>query len=123
MTSARTRAALKVAKARGVALGNPQQAARNRELARTNAENLRPVLTELKLASAGVQSSSKIRTIRTYFVRRGSVTGTNCAVLTTMGLPSVEVKLLSISRTRKNFSASMGVYLRSELTNDAASGI
>jgi hypothetical protein len=70
-----------------------------------------------------VQSSSKIRTIRTYFVRRGSVTGTNCAVLTTMGLPSVEVKLLSISRTRKNFSASMVVYLRSELTTDAASGL
>ena len=45
MISARTRAALKAAKARGVVLGNPQQAARNRELARTEAENLRPVLT------------------------------------------------------------------------------
>jgi DNA invertase Pin-like site-specific DNA recombinase len=52
MISARTRAALKVAKARGVALGNPQQAARNRELARTEAENLRPVLTELKHLSS-----------------------------------------------------------------------
>ena len=62
-------------------------------------------------ANAGEQSSRTIRTIRTYFVRRGSVTGTNRAVLTTMGLPSVEVKLLSISRTRKNFSASMGVNL------------
>ena len=31
------------------------------------------------------------------------------AVLTTIGLPSAEAKLLSISRTRKNFSASMGV--------------
>jgi hypothetical protein len=44
------------------------------------------------------------------------------AVLTTIGLPSAEAKLLIISRTRKNFSASMGVP-RSELTNDAASGV
>jgi DNA invertase Pin-like site-specific DNA recombinase len=48
MISARTRAALKAAKATGVVLGNPQQAARNREVARTDAEKLRSVLTELK---------------------------------------------------------------------------
>ena len=52
LISARTRAALKAAKARGVVLGNPQQAARNRELALTEAENLRPVLTELKHLSS-----------------------------------------------------------------------
>ena len=52
MISARTRAALKAAKARGVVLGNPQQAARNREVARTEAEKLRSVLTELKHLSS-----------------------------------------------------------------------
>ena len=52
MISARTRAALKAAKARGVVLGNPQQAARNREVARAEAEALRPVLTELKHLSS-----------------------------------------------------------------------
>src|SRR5260370_18062045 len=40
MISPRTRPALKAAKARGVVLGNLQQAARNRELARADAENL-----------------------------------------------------------------------------------
>jgi DNA invertase Pin-like site-specific DNA recombinase len=48
MISARTKAALRAAKARGVSLGNQQQAARNRELARAEAETLRPVLAELK---------------------------------------------------------------------------
>jgi DNA invertase Pin-like site-specific DNA recombinase len=52
MISARTRAALRAAKARGVVLGNRQQAARNRELARAEAEALRPVLTELKHLSS-----------------------------------------------------------------------
>ena len=52
MISARTRAALRAAKARGVVLGNPQQAARNREVARAEAEALRPVLTELKHLSS-----------------------------------------------------------------------
>jgi DNA invertase Pin-like site-specific DNA recombinase len=52
MISARTRAALKAAKARGVVLGNRQQAARNRELAQAEAEQLRPVLTELKHMSS-----------------------------------------------------------------------
>src|SRR6476620_11634774 len=52
MISARTRAALKAAKARGVVLGNPQQAARNREVARAEAETLRAVLTELKHSSS-----------------------------------------------------------------------
>ena len=52
MISARTKAALRAAKARGVVLGNPQQAARNRELARAEAEALRPVLAELKHLSS-----------------------------------------------------------------------
>jgi DNA invertase Pin-like site-specific DNA recombinase len=52
MISARTKAALKAAKARGVVLGNTQQAARNHERARTEAEKLRSVLTELKHLSS-----------------------------------------------------------------------
>jgi DNA invertase Pin-like site-specific DNA recombinase len=66
MISARTRAALKAAKARGVVLGNPQQAARNRELARAEAENLRPVLTELKhLSSRQIAAELTLRGIAT----------------------------------------------------------
>jgi DNA invertase Pin-like site-specific DNA recombinase len=66
MISARTRAALKAAKARGVLLGNPQQAARNRELARAEAENLRPVLTELKhLSSRQIAAELTLRGIGT----------------------------------------------------------
>ena len=66
MISARTRAALKAAKARGVVLGNPQQAARNRELARTEAENLRPVLTELRhLSSRQIAAELTLRDIPT----------------------------------------------------------
>lgn len=54
------------AKARGVALGNPQQAARNRELARTEAENLRPVLTELKhLSSRQIAAELTLRGVAT----------------------------------------------------------
>ena len=52
MISARTKAALRAAKARGVVLGNPQQAVRNREVARAEAEALRPVLAELKHLSS-----------------------------------------------------------------------
>ena len=66
MISARTRAALKAAKARGVVLGNPQQAARNRELARTEAENLRPVLTKLKhLSSRQIAAELTLRGVAT----------------------------------------------------------
>ena len=66
MISARTRAALKAAKARGVVLGNPQQAARNREVARAEAEALRPVLTELKhLSSRQIALELTLRGVRT----------------------------------------------------------
>ena len=66
MISARTRAALRAAKARGVVLGNPQQAARNRELARAEAEALRPVLTELKhLSSRQIAAELTLRGVAT----------------------------------------------------------
>ena len=66
MISARTRAALKAAKARGVVLGNPQQAARNREVARTEAEKLRSVLTELKhLSSRQIAAELTLRGVAT----------------------------------------------------------
>jgi DNA invertase Pin-like site-specific DNA recombinase len=66
MISARTRAALKAAKARGVVLGNRQQAARNRELARAEAEHLRPLLTELKhLSSRQIAAELTLRGVAT----------------------------------------------------------
>jgi DNA invertase Pin-like site-specific DNA recombinase len=66
MISARTKAALKAAKARGVVLGNPKQAAENRERARAEAENLRPVLTELKhLPSRQIAAELTVRGIAT----------------------------------------------------------
>ena len=52
MISARTKAALRAAKAKGVVLGNPQQAVHNREVARAEAEALRAVFTELKHLSS-----------------------------------------------------------------------
>ena len=65
MISARTRAALKAAKARGVVLRNPQQATRNRELARAEAEKLRPVLTELKhLSSRQIAAELALRVLQ-----------------------------------------------------------
>jgi DNA invertase Pin-like site-specific DNA recombinase len=64
------RAALKAAKARGVVLGNPQKAARNRELAQVEAENLRSVLTELKhLSSRQIAAELTLRGVAT--PRRG----------------------------------------------------
>jgi DNA invertase Pin-like site-specific DNA recombinase len=66
MISARTRAALKAAKARGVVLGNPQQAARNRALAQADAESLRPLLTELKhLSSRQIAAELTLRGVAT----------------------------------------------------------
>src|SRR5260370_12351434 len=66
MISARTKAALKAAKARGVVLGNPKQAAKNRERARAEAENVRPVLTELKhLSSRQIAAELTLRGIAT----------------------------------------------------------
>ncbi len=66
MISARTRAALKAAKARGIVLGNPQQAARNRELARAEAESLRPLLTELRhLSSRQIAAELTLRGVAT----------------------------------------------------------
>ena len=66
MISARTRAALKAAKARGIVLGNPQQAARNRELARAEAESLRPLLTELRhLSSRQIAAELNLRGVAT----------------------------------------------------------
>jgi DNA invertase Pin-like site-specific DNA recombinase len=66
MISARTRAALKAAKARGVVLGNPRQSARTRELACAEAENVRPVLTELKhLSSRQIAAELTLRGIAT----------------------------------------------------------
>jgi DNA invertase Pin-like site-specific DNA recombinase len=66
MISARTRAALKAAKARGIVLGNPQQAARNRELARAEAEALRPLLAELKhLSSRKIAAELTLRGVAT----------------------------------------------------------
>ena len=47
MISARTKAALAAAKARGVQLGNADQAAHNAAAARDRAEALRPVLAGL----------------------------------------------------------------------------
>jgi hypothetical protein len=44
-----------------------------------------------------------------YVRRGGSLIGICCAVVAIIGLPSVGAWLLSVSRTRKNFSASMGV--------------
>jgi len=43
----RTRAALQAAKARGVRLGNPELAARNRQAADAHAESLRPIVAQL----------------------------------------------------------------------------
>ena len=66
MISARTRAALKAAKARGVVLGNSQQAARNREVARAEAEALRPVLTKMKhLSSRQIATELTLRGVPT----------------------------------------------------------
>ena len=66
MISARTKAALKAAKAKGVVLGNPKQAAKNRERARAEAENVRPVLTELKhLSSRQIAAELTLRGIAT----------------------------------------------------------
>jgi DNA invertase Pin-like site-specific DNA recombinase len=48
LISARTKAALAQAKARGVRLGNPDLPARNRQAAKARAEALRPVFTELR---------------------------------------------------------------------------
>jgi len=66
MISARTRAALKAAKARGIVLGNPQQAVRNRQLAQAKAEHLRPLLTELKqLSSRQIAAQLTLRGVAT----------------------------------------------------------
>jgi hypothetical protein len=46
---------------------------------------------------------------KSYYFRRGSSIGICGAPLITIGLPSEEALLLSVSRNRKNFSASIGV--------------
>jgi DNA invertase Pin-like site-specific DNA recombinase len=48
LISARTKAALAQAKARGVKLGNPELGARNRAEAEARAEALRPLITEMR---------------------------------------------------------------------------
>ena len=63
----RTKDALAAAKARGVVLGNAQQAARNKQKADATAEALRPVLVELdQLTSRGVVEELTRRGIGTY---------------------------------------------------------
>jgi DNA invertase Pin-like site-specific DNA recombinase len=52
MISARTKAALAIAKAKGVVLGNAKLAADNRKAAQARAKTLKPVLAELRELSA-----------------------------------------------------------------------
>jgi DNA invertase Pin-like site-specific DNA recombinase len=59
MISERTKAALKAAKARGVQLGNPEQAATNRAAAVAYAETLRETVTPLALAGATMRAIAK----------------------------------------------------------------
>jgi DNA invertase Pin-like site-specific DNA recombinase len=67
MISARTKAALKAAKARGVILGNPRLAKRNFELARQYAEELRPILTQLAhLPSRRIAAELTARGVATF---------------------------------------------------------
>src|SRR5262249_32021027 len=67
MISARTKAGLAAAMARGVRVGNPAQAAANRAAALARAESLRPVLTELRglsaRATAAEMNKRKIGTV------------------------------------------------------------
>src|SRR6266478_3139551 len=58
----------------------------------------------------GRRKLARDRQPASYVRRGGSLIGICLAVLTTTGLPSL-AKLLSVSRTRKNFSASMGANL------------
>jgi DNA invertase Pin-like site-specific DNA recombinase len=82
--SARTKAALAAAKARGARLGNPELAAANRAAAVARAEALRPVLTELR--------GRTLRAIATELNARGIATPTG-APWTSMGVHRVLKRL------------------------------
>jgi len=59
---------------------------------------------DVRAASSGIV----LRTLN-YRLLLGSLIGTCREVLTTIELPSGQVRLMIVSRTRKNFSASMCV--------------
>jgi DNA invertase Pin-like site-specific DNA recombinase len=65
LISSRTRAALRQAKLRGVELGNPELAERNRAEAMDRAEQLRPILSELRVLP--------LRAIASELTRRGVI--------------------------------------------------
>ena len=66
MISQRTKAALAEAKRRGVQLGNPEQAKANQLAAEAHAEQLRPILTELRdLPSRAIAAGLSKRAIPT----------------------------------------------------------
>jgi DNA invertase Pin-like site-specific DNA recombinase len=89
LISARTKAALAAAKARGVRLGNPGLGAANRAAARARAEALRPIFTEMR--------GQTLRAIAAELDARG--------IPTASGAPGTSIAVLRVQR-RLNLARS-----------------